>query len=546
MRQVWGGRCFLRIEALLLVLCGLGTALGQPGSRELAWALKYDPKTLDPAMVDDQASETVRYLTAGVLLRFDRKTQEVVPGLAERYEVSADGRMVTLHLRSGLMFSDGSALTAADAVWSLRRVLDPATAAPVAEEFGAGVKVDAPDAATVRVLLPKRVVAIAKVFDEVAIEPANRAGAPGGSQSRVTSGPFTVAEWKRGEYVRLARNPHYWRRDGSGRALPYLEAIRLDVLANPEQNELRFVRGQYGLLESVTADDFKVLTAKAPGSVKDLGPTLNTEQMWFNEAEGGGLPVWERKWFQSRGFRMAVSMALKREDMVRIAYDGHATVASGFISPANVAWYDAAVRPVREDVAGALNLLGQEGFRQQGGKLLDRDGHAVRFSLLTNAGNRSREKMAALIQQDLAAIGIEVNLVTLDFPALIERLMHTQTYEAALLGLSNVEPDPSTMENIWLSSSPNHQWNPGEKTPATAWEAELDKLMAVQAAAGNMTERKRAVDRVQEIVAEEQPFLYLVYPNALYGVSPKLEGVQLTVLQPGVVSAIETMRWSGR
>ena len=524
--------------ALLVLLAGAG--FGQAGSNELAWALKYDPKTLDPAMVDDQASETVRFLTAGVLLRFDRKTQEVVPALAERYEVSADGRVVTLHLRGGLTFSDGSALTANDAVWSLRRVLDPTTAAPVAEEFGAGAKVEAPDASTVRVLLPKRVVAIAKVFDEVAIEPANRP-----SQGRVTSGPFTVAEWKRGEFVRLARNPHYWRHDAGGRAMPYFEAVRLDVLANPEQNELRFLRGQYGVLESVTADDFKALAAKARGSVKDLGPTLNTEQMWFNEAAVAPLPAWEKAWFQSRGFRMAVSLALKREDMVRIAYDGHATVASGFVSPANTLWRDAGVRLMREDRTAALNLLGQEGFRQVGGKLVDREGHPVRFSLLTNAGNRAREKMAALIQQDLAALGIEMNLVTLDFPALIERLMHTQNYEAALLGLSNVQPDPSTMENIWLSSSPNHQWNPGEKTPATPWEAEIDKLMAAQASAGNQVERKRAVDRVQEIVAEEQPFIYLVYPNALYGVAPKLEGVELTVLQPGVVSNIEAMHWSG-
>lgn len=525
---------------LVVGAMGCMAAGAQARPDELAWALKYDPKTLDPALTDDQSSEMVRFLTAGVLLRFDRRTQEVAPALAERYEVSADGRVVTLHLRGGLQFSDGSPLTAKDAVWSLQRVLDPATKAPVAEEFGAGVKVEAPDAATVRVLLPKRVVAILKVFDEVAIEPADRP-----SQARVTSGPFSVAEWKRGEYVRLTRNAHYWRHDASGRGMPYLESVRLEVLANPEQNELRFLRGQYGLLDGVTADDFRALSAKAAGAVKDLGPTLNTEQMWFNQAAGAPLPEWEKKWFASRGFRMAMSQALNRADMVRIAYDGHATVAGSFVSPANMVWHDAAVGPVREDRTAALNLLGQEGFRMEAGKLVDREGHAVRFSLLTNAGNRSREKMAALIQQDLAAIGVEVNVVTLDFPALIERLMHTQNYEAALLGLSNVEPDPSTMENIWVSSSPNHQWNPGEKTPATAWEAEIDRLMAVQAAAANMADRKRAVDRVQEIVAEQQPFVYLVYPNALYGVAPKLEGVVLTVLQPGVVSAIEGMHWSG-
>jgi len=133
--------------------------------------------------------------------------------------------------------------------------------------------------------------------------------------------------------------------------------------------------------------------------------------------------------------------------------------------------------------------------------------------------------------------------VTLDFPALIERLMHTQNYEAAMLGLSNVEPDPSSMMNVWLSSSPNHQWNPSEKTPATEWEAEIDKLMQLQAVTADDKERKRAVDRVQQIVADEQPFIYLVYPNMLYGVAPGLSGVELSVLQPGVVSNIDRMKW---
>jgi peptide/nickel transport system substrate-binding protein len=121
--------------------------------------------------------------------------------------------------------------------------------------------------------------------------------------------------------------------------------------------------------------------------------------------------------------------------------------------------------------------------------------------------------------------------------------MHTQSYEAALLGLSDVEPDPSSMMNVWLSSSPNHQWNPSEKKPATDWEAEIDRQMQLQASSANDTERKRAVDRVQQIVADQQPFIYLVYPNMLYAVSPALSNVELTVLQPGVVSNIDWIRW---
>ena len=106
-------------------------ATGQAAPRlpgELAWTIGYDPKTFDPAKVDDQESELVRYLTAGVLLRFNRSTQAIEPQLAESWTLSSDGKSIVFKLRGGLQFSDGSPLTARDAAWSIRRVLDPATA----------------------------------------------------------------------------------------------------------------------------------------------------------------------------------------------------------------------------------------------------------------------------------------------------------------------------------------------------------------------------------------------------------------------------------
>ena len=433
-------------------------------------------------------------------------------------------------------------MTAADVAATFKRVLSPATAAPVADEFGepSKVSVDAPDALTVRIHLPVRVAGIGAILDEIAIEPANRA-----TNGSVTAGPYVVAEYKHGEYLRLRRNPYFWKHDATGASLPYVSEVRLDFLSNRETEELRFLRGQYAVLDHVPTEGFASLTQRLPGAVHDLGPSLNTEQMWFNQAERAPLPAYEKQWFTDVVFRRAVSEALHRGDMARIAFDGHATAANGFISPANSAWYNKAIPPVNEDPKAALALLASHGFRKQGTQLFDREGHPVKFSLLTNAGNRSRERMAALIQQDLAVLGMQVNVVTLDFPALIERLMHTADYEAALLGLSNVQPDPSSMMNLWLSDSPNHQWNPGEKTPATPWEAEIDKAMRLQAASNDFRTRKAAVDRVQSIVAEQLPFIYLVYPNTLCAVSSQLEGVQLSVLQPDVVSSVETMRWKG-
>ncbi len=530
------------LSAALAVFVSFLPAQLRSSTSELTWSLKYDPKTLDPARVDDQASEMLRYLTGGVLLRLNRHTQQIEPALADRWTVSSDGCLVTFHLHSGLRFSDGSSLTARDVVATLTRVLDPSTAAPVAEEFLAPreVSFDTPDPLTIRVHLPRRIVAVGKIFDEIAIEPAGRS-----TESRITAGSFVLSDYKRGDSIHLQRNPYYWKHDAFGAPLPYLPSLRLDILGNREQDQIRFVRGRYQLIDSVAAENYNLLAQSSPNSMHDLGPSLNTEQMWFNQAPGAPLPAWEKAWFQNRSFRMAVSAAINRADLARIAYDGHATPASGFISPANKVWHNTQIQPIQQDAQGAARLLAAEGFHKAGDHLLDRDGHPVKFSILTNTGNRSREKMASLIQQDLASLGIQVNIVTLDFPALIERLMHSQDYEAALLGLSNVDPDPSSLMNVWLSSSPNHQWSPSEVKPSTSWEAEIDRQMQLQAQAVDSAARKRAVDRVQQIAYEQQPFIYLVYPNTLCAVSPELSRAELSILQPSVVANIDLMRWKG-
>lgn len=526
--------------AAIGIFCNAQAAPRLPG--ELSWSIGSDPLTFDPAKVDDQWSELVRYLTAGVLVRFNRLTQKVEPALAESWSESADGRTLRFRLRPGLQFSNGASLTSRDAAWSIRRVLLLGKDAPVSEEFVSpnSVTVDAPDPNTLIVHLPGRVIGIGKVFDEIAIEPADHP-----SEGQVTSGPFFVSDYRRLQYVRLTRNPHYFGRDRAGTALPYASGIRLDILQDPEQQVRLFLRGDYDLIDNLPPDYFELLKRKDASLVRDLGPSLNTEQMWFNQSPAAPLPSWEKSWFQSRAFRVAVSQAIHRADLARLAYEGHATPAYTFISPANVSWYDRTISAPREDLNAARSGLARAGFRLNDSQLEDATGHPVRFSILTNAGNAARLKMATLIQQDLGALGIQVTVVTLDFPALIERLLHTQNYEACLLGLSNVDPDPNAMMNLWLSSSPNHQWNPSEKTVATAWEAEIDRLMQQQASTANQAKRKAAVDRVQQIVADQQPFIYLVYPNVLFALSPRLEGVEPAVLAPRLVWNVEDLRLRG-
>jgi peptide/nickel transport system substrate-binding protein len=268
--------------------------------------------------------------------------------------------------------------------------------------------------------------------------------------------------------------------------------------------------------------------------------------LWFNQAPAAPIAAYKKAWFTSQAFRRAVSESINRGDLARIVFKGHAQPAAGPVSPANHFWFNAALKPHPFDVASAMRRLQQAGFQLRGSQLYDRSGHAVEFSIVTNAGNRPRELMAAMIQQDLTALGIRVNVVTLDFPSLIERLNQTFQYEACLLGYTNVDLDPSGQMNVWLSSSAYHQWNPNQKTPATPWEAEIDRLMRRQAGETRPEIRKRLFDRVQQIAWDEEPFLYLVNKNSLMAFSPKLQNTAPAAIAPQAFWNIEMLRKSSQ
>jgi peptide/nickel transport system substrate-binding protein len=308
---------------------------------------------------------------------------------------------------------------------------------------------------------------------------------------------------------------------------------------------LRFKNGEIDLINSVDAEYYDRLAATNASAVHDAGPSLDSEQMWFNQAAKAPLPAYKLAWFRSQGFRQAISAAINRQDIARIVFGNHAQPAAGPVSPANKVWFNSKLQPMRYDPAGAVQQLQQAGFRLQNGALRDAEGHAVEFSIITNAGNKFRERMAVMIQQDLLKVGVQVNVVTLDFPSLIERMTESSNYEAILLGLTNVDLDPNAQMNVWLSSGDNHAWNPRQKSPETAWEAEIDRLMRAQAQGVMEKERKGDFDRVQEIVAEQAPFLYLVNKNALCAISPAVHGAVPVVLRPQTYWNVEQWTLAG-
>jgi peptide/nickel transport system substrate-binding protein len=532
-------------SALLAALVGWAPLLASsagPLEPQIRLCLRNDPKTFDPLLVDEEAGEIIRYLTGGVLIRLNRVTQNLEPELAATWNVSSGGRRITFTLREGVRFSDGTPFSAKDVAATVRRMMDPAVRSPMGDSFRAAegpveTVIERPN--RIAIQFPVAVAGLERLFDQVAITPAAV------SKGSAVLGPFLVAEYMPGDHVLLRRNPYYWRRDEKGRALPRLASIRFDIQSNRDIEMLRFRRGELHMIAGLDAASFEQLKSERPGAVLDAGPSNDNEMLWFNQVARAPIPEHRKAWFRSRVFRRALSGAINRSDIARLVYRGHAEPASGPFSAANRLWFHPKLKPHPYTPDESLRDLESAGFHKRAGKLYDASGNPVEFSLVTNSGNKSRARIASLIQQDLSKLGIRVNIVTLDFPALIERISRTYSYEACLLGLVNVDLDPNGQMNVWLSSAANHQWNPKQQRPETPWEAEIDRLMRVQAASLNLEKRRAAFHRVQEIVSEQVPFIYLVTKNTLLAVDPRVQNLVPSHLIPQLLGNVNHLSLSG-
>lgn len=525
-----------RVLSLTLALT-LNAATLDNGSGQLRFCVHNEPKTFNPVLVEDGAAELIRYMTGGFLVRVNRTTQELEPELATKWAVSSDGRRITFQLRKSLKFSDGTPFDATDVAYTVKTLFDPQLHSPVADAFGVQASIPVaevlgPD--SVAVTFAKPVASLPRLFDQVAIMPSRSP-----LKEKAVLGAFYVSEYKPGSHVLLSRNPEYWKRDAQQRKLPYLDSVRIQIQSNRDLEALAFSRGELDIITPLDSTIYEQLRKQSSSQVADLGPSMSSEFFWFNQVPTSDVPDYKKAWFRTRAFRNAISMAINRDDICRIVYGGHAAPAAGPFPSSNQLWYARTLIAHRPDTEGAKKLLLQAGFKMRDGALWDATGNRVSFSLITNAGNKTREKIAALMQSDLQAIGVEMKIVTVDFSGLIARMTRTFQYEACLLGLVNVDVDPNGMMNVWMSSSSNHQWNPNQKSPATEWEAEIDRAMLAQANEPSEAKRKVLFDKVQEIVRTEEPFIYLVHPNALVAVSSRVRNVAKTPLTPDVLSTID-------
>ncbi|MGO9275249.1 MAG: ABC transporter substrate-binding protein [Terriglobia bacterium] len=542
--------------------------VGRYGGR-LVVAERTEPKTLNPVVsVDSTSREVIGRMTAD-LIHINRQSLKTEPALARSWTASRDGRSYTLKLRRGLRFSDGHSLDADDVVFTFRAYLDEKVNSPQRDLLivgGKPIAVAKLDAETVRFDLAQPYAAAERLFDGLAILPRHllektyQEGKLGDAWGLSTApaqiaglGPFRLKDYVPGQRLMLERNPYYWKLDRQGGRLPYLDEITFLFVASEDAQVMRFESGETDMVSRLSSDNFAVLEKQQKQRgyrLQDLGPGLEYNFLFFNQNDVSAkdLPqvAARQSWFREPRFRQAVSAAVDRAAIVRLVYRGRGTALWSPVTPGNRLWVDAELPHPPRSLDHARELLRSAGFTWRGGgALVDARGQAVEFTIVTSTGNTQRNEMATLIGNDLSQLGMVVHVVPLEFRALLDRLFQSHDYEACVLGLVSGDADPNPEMNVWLSSGGTHVWHVGESQPATPWEAEIDRLMKQQLTTLLYPERKRLYDRVQELIAEQQPIVSLASPNILVGAKEGLGNFRAAVLDPYTLWNAEELFWEG-
>ncbi|HEX9780365.1 MAG TPA: ABC transporter substrate-binding protein [bacterium] len=513
-----------------------------------------DPKSFNPIVAMETSTTAVTGLIFEGLTRTNGITTEVEPALAESWEVSEDGLRWIFRLRRDVSWSDGMPFTSEDVVFTYRDLIFnlqvPSSSRDIFTIEGRPIEVRAVDPHTVEFVTATPFAPFLRALGQE-ILPAHRlrrAVAAGTFASTlgldtppediIGTGPFRLIEYLPGQYARFVRNERYWRRDADGRALPYLEEVRMMFVQSPDVALLKFQEGELDLY-SLRSSDYKILKPgeRAGGyTVFELGPAFGTNFLVFNqnrsanpETGRAAVPPHKLAWFTDRAFRRAVARAIDKPGIIEIVMDGLGYPQHGPMSPSAGAFYTPDVPAYPYDVARARAALAEAGYRDTDGDGIVEDpgGRKVEFTLFTNADNTDRVQIANLIRKDLERLGFKVHFTQLEFNALVTKLNATYDWDAIIIGLTG-GIEPHFGKNVWHSSGHLHMWHPRQPEPAAPWEAEIDRIFDRAVQELDPAARKALYDRWQVIVAEELPVIYTVLPPALTAVRDRFGNLRPT------------------
>jgi peptide/nickel transport system substrate-binding protein len=548
---------------LLLTGAGVIACAGPSASTQTAAAtpplggtiiasIRAEPRTFNHYMTRDLTGEVISRLTQAALVRVNRVTHELEPELADSWTLLPDGVTYRVALRREVRFADGEAFSADDVAFSFRALYDTRDGVVLADTLypgGARLAVTIEDHHTVTIKFAAPFGPGLRLLDGIPMLPRHRlerafeAGSFASSwglstpPAEVTGlGPFALRDYVPGQRLVLDRNPYYWRRTAAGGPLPSADHVILRVVTDQSAEQLMMTAGDIDFTQSEVrpADYASLKQAAAQGrlTLTDLGVGMDGDLLWFNLAPAGRHAA-RPAWLREVDFRRAVSAAVDRQQFVDTVYFGAAVPAFGVVSPANREWYAGASDPAY-DPAAANRWLSALGLTDTSGRRVDRAGRPVRFTLLTQSGNTSLERGAAIIRESLARVGVQVDVVTLDVNALVARFT-SGDYDAAYFRLLTTDTDPALNSDFWLSSGTAHVWSPEQRSPSTEWEREIDTLMARVIGSTDAAERRQVFAGVQRVMAREVPALCFAFPRVWVATSRRVLGATPAAFRPPIL-----------
>jgi peptide/nickel transport system substrate-binding protein len=531
------------------------------GGRVVA-AIRAEPRSFNRLIARDTVSEVVAVLTQARLVRVNRATHQVEPWLAERWTTSPDGRTFTLTLRQGLKWSDGEPFTSADVAFTVRAAQQLLAKGQLVISLtvdGEPVQVGTPDPLTVVVTLPRPFGPGIRLLDNLWVLPRHRlerAEAAGAFAQAwpvttppdeiVGMGPFRMVGYEPGQRLTFERNPHYWRQDAAGVALPYLDAVVLEIVPDQSAELVRLQSGAIDMTQSpLRAEDYasaRELERNGVLAVPEVGVGLNPDVFFFNLRPAHWAKDPRSAWLPTADFRRAISHAVDREAYANTVYLGAAVPIHGPVSPGNKDWFWPDLPRYAFNRATAQGLLEGLGLanRDADAWLEDAAGSEARFTVLTYRGNTALERGAQVLKESLERVGVAADVVPLETGALIERMLGGQ-FDAIFFNYINTDTDPAMQRDFWLSSGSAHIWNIGQKSPATPWERRIDELMTQQAMSLDPVERTRLFRESLRVFNEQLPALYFAAPRVYVAVNARLRNLAPALIPPPLLWSADTL-----
>ncbi|MDR1777830.1 MAG: peptide-binding protein [Desulfovibrio sp.] len=475
-----------------------------------------EASNLIPYLTTDAPSHEIADLLFTAPLRYNGDLL-VEPWAAEHFSVEEQGRLLRFTLRKGILWEDGRELTAEDVAFTYRLVIDPATASPYADDFLRVKDFKVTGRYSFEVRYEKffsRAIAswMNPILPKHILEGQNIRDTPF-SRKPTGSGPYRLKTWESGSRIVLSASPDYFM----GR--PHIAEIVYRII--PDTASM-FMETRAGRLDVMDLNPLQYLwETNSPEWEKNFAKYRYLASVYvflgFNLAH---------PFFSDARVRKAISLAINRGEIVRGVLLDQGIPAFGPFKPGSWACHPG-LEPPRQDISAAKELLRQAGFRDSDGDgILEKDGRPFSFTILTNQGNEQRILTAEVIQHELAGIGIDVRIRTVEWAAFIKEFVHKGRFDAIILGWT-IPQDPD-LYPIWHSSGAKE----GGLNITRYVNREVDDLLEKARSTPDQAQRAQLYRRFQEILAEEQPYCFLFVPYALpiiqrrfSGIKPALAGI---------------------